>query len=81
MYGIKDMLGILVIVSVNVINHVMLVCWFVDVDLDYQNCKCRKGLVDKLVKECGENVDEAKLSGVTLFEHENVFTKFLLSWV
>ena len=39
--------------------------------LDYENCKCRKRLVDKLVEECGENVDEAKLAGVTLFEHEN----------
>ena len=39
--------------------------------LDYENCKCRKRLVDKLVQECGENVDEAKLAGVTLFEHEN----------
>ena len=24
-----------------------------------------------MVEECGENVDEAKLAGVTLFEHEN----------
>ena len=39
--------------------------------LDYENCKCRKRLVDKLVEGCGENVDEAKLAGVTLFEHEN----------
>ena len=38
--------------------------------LDYENCKCRKRLVDKLVG-CGENVDEAKLVGVTLFEHGN----------
>ena len=39
--------------------------------LDSENCKCRKRLVDKLVEECGENVDEAKLAGVTLFEHGN----------
>ena len=38
---------------------------------DYENCKCRKRLVDKLVEECGENVDEAKLAGVTLFQHGN----------
>ena len=24
--------------------------------LDYENCKCRKKLVDKLVEECGENI-------------------------
>ena len=39
--------------------------------LNNENCKRRKRLVDKLVGECGENVDEAKLAGVTLFEHEN----------
>ena len=26
--------------------------------LDYENCKCRKSLIDKLVEEWGENVDE-----------------------
>ena len=26
--------------------------------LDYENCKCRKRLVDKLVDECNETVDE-----------------------
>ena len=48
---IKDFFGILVIVSVNVINQVMLE------NLDYKNCKCRKRLIDKLVEECSENVD------------------------
>ena len=28
--------------------------------LDYENCKCRKRLVDKLVEECNENIDEKK---------------------
>ena len=37
--------------------------------LDYENCKCRKTLVDKLVEECSEDTDEAKLSEVYLFEH------------
>ena len=39
--------------------------------LDYENCKCRKRLVDKLVKECNENIDEAKLTEIVLFEHKN----------
>ena len=39
--------------------------------LDYENCKCRKRLVDKLVEECNENIDEAKLTEVGLFEHKN----------
>ena len=39
--------------------------------LDYENCNCRKRLVDKLVEECNENIDEAKLIGVALFEPGN----------
>ena len=39
--------------------------------LDYENCKCRKRLVDKMVEECSENIDEAKLTGIALFEHGN----------
>ena len=30
--------------------------------LDYENCKCRKKLVDKLAEECTENIDEAKIT-------------------
>ena len=37
--------------------------------LDYENCKRRKGLVDKLTEECTKNIDEAKLAGVALFEY------------
>ena len=29
--------------------------------LDYENCKCRKKLVDKLVEECTENIEETRL--------------------
>ena len=29
--------------------------------LDYENSKCRKKLVDKLVEECTENIDETEL--------------------
>ena len=39
--------------------------------LDYENCKCRKRLVDELTEECTANIDEAKLTGVPLFEHVN----------
>ena len=39
--------------------------------LDYENCKCKKRLVDKLVEECNENIDEAKLTEIALFEHKN----------
>ena len=29
--------------------------------LDYENCKCRKRLVDKLAEECDENIEETSL--------------------
>ena len=29
--------------------------------LDYENCKCKKKLVDKLIEECSENIDEVKI--------------------
>ena len=37
--------------------------------LDYENCKCRKWLVDKLIEECTENIKEAKITAIALFEH------------
>ena len=39
--------------------------------LDYENCKCRKKLVGKLVEECTENTDEVKIAGTTIFERRN----------
>ena len=32
--------------------------------LDYENCKCRKKLVDKLVDDCTETVEEVKLAKI-----------------
>ena len=50
-----DLFGILVYVNVNVI-----IC---DVGeyLDYENCKCRKRLIDKLIEECSENINENQM--------------------
>ena len=36
--------------------------------LEYENCKCRKKLVDKLVEECTEIVEEVKLAKTTSAE-------------
>ena len=49
----------------------------VDEYLNYENCKCRKILVDKLLAECTENIDEVKIAKITSTElhsagHENV---------
>ena len=41
--------------------------------LDYENCMCRKKLVDKLVDECTETVEEVKLAKITLAENENSY--------
>ena len=48
--------------------------------LDYENCKCRKRLVDKLTEECNENIDEAKLAEIALFKHGNECVLFLHSF-
>ena len=44
----------------------------IDEYLDYENCKCRKKLVDKLVEECTETNNEVKLAKATLAENENM---------
>ena len=41
--------------------------------LDYENCKCRKKLADKLIDECTETIEEVKLAETTLFENENIY--------
>ena len=35
--------------------------------LDYENCKCRKKLIDTLVEECTENIGETEV-----IENENI---------
>ena len=40
--------------------------------LDYENCKCKEQLVDRLVKECSENIDENEIIIVTLNDDGNV---------
>ena len=39
--------------------------------LDYEHCKCRKKLADKLIDECAEIIDETKLVTITYTENEN----------
>ena len=41
--------------------------------LDYENCKCRQKLADKLVDDCAETVEEVKLAKITLVENENMY--------
>ena len=41
--------------------------------LDYENCKCRKKLIDKLADECAETVEEVKLAKITLAKNENKY--------
>ena len=37
--------------------------------LYYENCECRKKLVDKLVEECTENTEEKKIAKKYLAEY------------
>ena len=39
--------------------------------LDYENCKCRKILVDKLIEECTKNINEIKIASEN--EHKNTY--------
>ena len=43
----------------------------IDEYLDYENCKCRKGLIDKLVDECTGTVEEVK----AVAENENSYKR------
>ena len=69
---IKGLFGILVTVSVNVIKIVILVKIM---KIDYENCKCRKKLVDQIIDECTETIEEVKLANITLAENENSYYK------
>ena len=37
--------------------------------LDYENCECRKKLIDKSVEECGENIDGIEMIYNTTLNH------------
>ena len=39
--------------------------------LDYENCKCRKKLVNKLAEECIETNNEVQLAKIPLAENKN----------
>ena len=39
--------------------------------MDYEKCKCRKKLVDKLIDKCTETIEEVKLAKITLAINEN----------
>ena len=39
--------------------------------LNYENCKCRKKLVDKLIDQCTETIEEIELANITFTENEN----------
>ena len=40
--------------------------------LDFENCKCRKKLIDKLVEKQTENINEEKLAKIALAKPENM---------
>ena len=57
----------------NVINHVML-----ENILDYEDCKYREMLIDKLIEECSENIDKNKMTNVTLNKYKNICRSFTI---
>ena len=38
--------------------------------LEYENCKCRKKLVDQIIDDYTETIEEVKLAKITLAENE-----------
>ena len=53
-------------------------CYFSEY-FNYENCKCKKKLVEQLVDECTENIDEVKIADES--ECVCVLTRFVLSWM
>ena len=51
--------------------------------LDFENCKCRNKLINKLVEGCTKKIEEAKIAEMALFEHGNkcAHTQFVFSWL
>ena len=39
--------------------------------LDYENCKCRKKIVDQIIEECTETVEKVKVAKIALAEDKN----------
>ena len=37
--------------------------------VDYENCRCRKKIVDQLVEECTENIDKVKIAECNAVEN------------
>ena len=46
--------------------------------LDYEKCKCRKKLVDKLADECTETVEKTKLAKITSTENKHKCSSWTL---
>ena len=47
--------------------------------LHYKNCKCRKTLVDKLVRECSKNIDEKEMVySFTLDDYKKVRNSYTI---
>ena len=53
--------------------------------IDYENYKCRKKLIDKLVEECTENIEEIRLLEKTSSENEHKYSSctlyLVLFWI
>ena len=73
---IQDLFGTLVPVNMNV---------NVGENLDYENCKCREKLANKLVEECSKNIDENEIIyNGTLNSYGNVSNSciiYIILWV
>ena len=49
--------------------------------LYHENYKCRKKLLDKLAKECSENINESGMISVTLNDYESACHSYTMNFV
>ena len=46
--------------------------------LDYKNCKCRKKLIDRFIKECTENIEETRLAEKASSESKHKYSSCIV---
>ena len=46
--------------------------------LDYETCKCRKRLIDKLIEKYTENLDKVNLAGINLTKNKHKLSFYTL---
>ena len=46
--------------------------------LNYENCKCRKKLIDQIIDECTKTIEEVEVANITLAEMKIIMINVVL---